>query len=45
MVGVYISENSQGAQILHFFGYKTIIPLALVGYEVVIGNVWRYVPC
>ena len=38
VVGVRIRENSRGAQILQFLGCfnKTIIPLALVGYEIVI---------
>ena len=39
---VRVSENSPswGAQILQFFECfnKTIIPLALVGYEIVIAN-------
>ena len=42
IVGVHDSENSQGArQILQFFGCfynKTIIPLSLVEYEIVIAN-------
>ena len=40
MVGVRVSENSRGAQILQFFGCfnKTVTPLALVGYEMVIAN-------
>ncbi len=36
MLGVCVSENSRGTQILQF--NKTIIPLVLVGYEIVKAN-------
>ncbi len=43
MVGVRFSKNSRGDQILRSYDCmdvvnKTIIPLPLVGYEIVIGN-------